>query len=104
MADTTGWDTGPVLLLAGVLAETGEKERAEKLVATLRGMIPVGLIFYHLVCSEIDAAIDWYERAIEQRQPVAAQWASSAGGPFKSLRASPRWPKLARMMNLPGTA
>ena len=65
-------------------------------------MILEGMVFYHLVCSEIDAAIDWYERAIEQRQPMAAMFASA--GFFKPLRASPRWAKLARMMNLPETA
>ena len=41
----------------------------------MRGMSPAGMILYHLVYSEIDAAIDWYERGIEQRQPVAAQLA-----------------------------
>ena len=58
------------------------------------------MTMYHLVCSEIDAAIDWYERDIELRQPGAAHLASA--GFFKPLRASPRWPKLAKMMNLPG--
>jgi hypothetical protein len=60
------------------------------------------LILYHLVCSEIDAAIDWHERAIERRQPGPAM--SAASGLYKPLRASPRWPKLAKMMNLPGAA
>jgi hypothetical protein len=59
------------------------------------------MIIYYLVCSEIDAAIDCYERAIEQRQPIAAQWASA--GFLRPLRSSPRWLKLARMMNLPET-
>jgi serine/threonine-protein kinase len=88
-------------LLAALLKQRGEKEHAEKLLATLRGMNPLGMIIYHVVCSEIDAAIDWYEHAIEQRQPIAAGWASA--GFFRPLRSSPRWPKLARMMNLPET-
>ena len=96
------WSAPVVGFLAGLRAQAGEKERAEKLIATMRGAIPVGMILYHLVCSEIDAALDWYERAIEQHHPLAAQIAS-AGRPFKILRSSPRWPKLARMMNLPGT-
>jgi len=96
------WNPVVVGFLAGLLARAGEKDRAEKLIATLRGMIPEGMVFYHLVCSEIDAAIDWYERAIEQRQPMAAMFGSA--GLFKPLRASPRWPKLARMMNLPEPA
>jgi hypothetical protein len=85
-------------LLAGLLKQSGEKERAEKLLATLRGMGPIGMIIYHVVCSEIDAAIDWYEHGIEQRQSIAVVWASA--GFLRPLRSSPRWPRLARMMNL----
>jgi hypothetical protein len=88
-------------LLAGLLKQSGQTERAEKLVTTLRGMIPLGMILYHVVCSEDDAAIDWYEHAIEQRLPFAAEWACA--GFFRPLRSNPRWLKLARMMNLPGT-
>jgi tetratricopeptide (TPR) repeat protein len=88
-------------LLAGLLKSSGEKEHAEKLLATLRWMRPLGMIISHVVCSEVDVAIDWYEHAIEQRQPIAAAWA--AAGFFRPLQSSPRWPKLARMMNLPET-
>ena len=44
------WHAEAVGLLAGLLARAGEKERAEKLIATLRGMIPLGMFMYHLVC------------------------------------------------------
>jgi hypothetical protein len=54
---------------------------------------------YYLVCAEIDAAIDAYEIAIEQRHPGAVMTAFA--GFLRPLRASPRWPRLARMMNLP---
>jgi serine/threonine-protein kinase len=94
------FDNRLVGFLAGLLAQAGEKDRAEKLIATIRGTS--GMILYHVVCSEIEAAIEWYERDIELRQPFAAMNASS--GLFKSLRASSRWPKLAKMMNLPGMA
>jgi serine/threonine-protein kinase len=87
-------------LLTGLLKQSSEMERAEKLLTSLRGMGPLGMIIYHLVCSEIDAAIDCYESSIEQRQPIAAQWA--AAGFFRPLRSNPRWPKLARKMNLVG--
>jgi TolB-like protein/Flp pilus assembly protein TadD/predicted Ser/Thr protein kinase len=91
-------------LLAGILKRSGENEHAEKLLTTLRGlswpgMTQLGMIIYHVVSSEIDAAIDWYEQAIEQRQPIAPKCA--AAGFFRPLRESPRWPRLARMMNLP---
>ena len=85
------------------MKQNGENEQAE---ATLRGMsppavFPGGMLIYHLVCSEIDAAVDVYERAIEQRYAMAAMWASA--GFLRPLRSSPRWPKLARMMNLAET-
>ena len=60
-----------------------------------------GRVEYHLMCSEIDAAADWYENVIEERNPFAVVFAKNPLG--KALRASPRWPKLARMMNLPET-
>ncbi len=93
------WSAMAAGFLAGLLTRSGEKGRAEKLIHSMRGLIPGGMILYHLVCEDIDAALDWYERAIEQRQPVAALLASA--GYVKPVRASPRWPKLAKMMNLP---
>jgi hypothetical protein len=36
-------------LLAGLLKQSGEKERAEKLLASLRGMSSLGTIIYHVV-------------------------------------------------------
>ena len=85
--------------LAGLLAKAGERERAEKLIATMTGAIPIGMMMYHLVCGEVDAAIDWYEKDIELRRPNGPMIAFA--GFIKPLRASPRWPKVARMMNLP---
>ncbi|HUC30735.1 MAG TPA: tetratricopeptide repeat protein, partial [Candidatus Acidoferrum sp.] len=95
------WDPVATGFLAGLLMQSDEKERAGKLISTMRGMVPAAMIMYHLVCSEIDSAIDWYERDIELRQPGAAMLACSCL--LKPLRASPRWAKLAKMMNLPGT-
>jgi TolB-like protein/Tfp pilus assembly protein PilF len=85
-------------LLAGLMKQSGENEQAE---ATRRGMRPLGMLVYHVVCLEIDAALDVYERAIEQRDAPAAMWASA--GFLRPLRSNSRWHKLARMMNLPET-
>jgi hypothetical protein len=52
-----------------------------------------------VLCSEIDAAADWYEKAIQERDPFVVVFARISYG--KVLRESPRWPKLAKMMNLP---
>jgi eukaryotic-like serine/threonine-protein kinase len=91
------WDPVPVGFLARLLMDAGEKDRAKELLVNLSKMFPAGMVTYHLCGSEIDAALDWYEKAIEQHQPFAAWWASSAQ--LRPLRASPRWPKLAKMMN-----
>jgi eukaryotic-like serine/threonine-protein kinase len=95
------WDAVATGFLAHVLMQAGEKDRAQELLARLPGMSPSGMVRYLLVASDIDTAIDWYERGIEQHEPSVALWASAAF--LKPLRSSPRWPKLATMMNLPGT-
>jgi hypothetical protein len=96
------WEPSTVRLLAGLLTRSGEKDRAEKLLATIPEANSGGMATYYLVCSDIDAAIDRYQRNIEQRD-LRAPLVASAGF-LKPLRAHPRWPKLAKMMNLPGTA
>ena len=93
-------------LFAGTLARAGERARAETLIESIkdapgRFVAPSGMVLYHLVCSEIDAAADWFEKAIETRDPTLVPWLRL---PLtKPLRASPRWPKIAAMMNLPET-
>jgi Flp pilus assembly protein TadD len=52
------WSATAVGFLAGLLALTGEEERAEKLIESMHEMIAVGMIWYHLVCGHIDAVID----------------------------------------------
>lgn len=86
-------------LLAGILAKSGDKQRAEQLYGGLARDYYEGKIMYHLICSEIDEVLNWYERNIERRYPGAAILA--AAGFHKPTRSSPRWPRLASMMNLP---
>ena len=88
------------------MARTGQRGRAEALIGQLSkaqgGFVaPSGMVLYHLICSEIDAAADWFEKAIESRDPLLVPWIRLPLA--KPLRASPRWPKIARMMNLPET-
>jgi eukaryotic-like serine/threonine-protein kinase len=88
-------------LLAASLVRLGEKERAVALLKEL-GDSPTpiwGRTWYHLLCSEIDAAADWYEKMIDARDLFAVVYANSLY--TDELRASPHWAKLARMMNLP---
>jgi serine/threonine-protein kinase len=88
-------------MLAGALVRLGEETRAEGLIREM-GEAPrpiVGRVLYHVLCSETEPAADWYERAIEQRDPFALVFAN---GPLCStIRQTCRWPKLASMMNLP---
>ena len=85
--------------LAALLVRTGDSSRAETLLEELRsGTVwgaPTGMAMFHALCGELDQAADWVERAIEARYPRLV----SIFGPF--MRSSPRWPALARIMNLP---
>ena len=63
------------------------------------GAKPIGMTMCHLVCGEVDAALDWYQEDIEQRRPNGPMVAFA--GFLRPLRASPRWSKVARLMNLP---
>ena len=88
-------------IMAGSLVRVGDKLRAEEVVGQM-GETPrpiFGRVLYHVLCGDIDAAADWYERAIEEREPFALVFAKT---PLTSdFRQSRRWPQLARMMNLP---
>jgi len=91
-------------MLAGALVRVGEHARAEQMIREL-GDTPrplIGRVLYHWCCEETDQAADWYERAINGRDPFALVFAD---GPLGSaFRASSRWPKLASMMKLPESA
>jgi hypothetical protein len=80
-------------LLAGILRRLGENHHADELLTALK---PSGLFMYHMVLSEFDAAADCCAKAIAQGdvQPLMWIWGYT-------LRSTPHWPALARMMNLP---
>ena len=95
------WNSMATGMLAAALVRVGERDRAEALIAQM-GDRPVplwGRVAYHLLCSQIDAAADWYEKAIRERDPFAVVFAAIPYG--NHLRESRHWPKLAKMMNLP---
>jgi TolB-like protein/tRNA A-37 threonylcarbamoyl transferase component Bud32/Tfp pilus assembly protein PilF len=83
-------------LLAGILALSGDKKQADDLLKDTR---PMGMVVYHLLCSDIEAAAEWYQKALEQHDLSAMLL--NATSFLKPLRASSRWPALAKMMNLP---
>jgi serine/threonine-protein kinase len=89
-------------LFAALLVRTGDRGRAETVLQGVRDQqsygAPVALLIFHSVCGEIDAAADWVAKAIAQRFPLIF---SLLRGPIgKSLRSSPHWPGLLKLVNL----
>ena len=90
----------PLGLLAGTLVRLGDTARAAELIRQMGDdPLPVwGRVLYHLVCGEIAAAADWFERMIQHREPFAVVYARAPI--VKPLRESSRWRTLGEMMNL----
>jgi TolB-like protein len=99
------WYPPAIGQFAGLLARTGQAERAEELTRRLRPGeafgTPCGLATYYLMLGELDNAADWFERSIEQRDlgVVLALAAGAFGGHM--MWTSPRWPRLSALMKLP---
>ena len=84
-----------------LLCASGDTDRAAALIRQ-QGDSPTplyGRALYHLYCSEIDAAAEWWAKMIEQRELFAVEFVSSPE--VRPLRESPHWPRLAALMNLP---
>jgi tetratricopeptide (TPR) repeat protein len=97
------WGLSVSGVYAGLSIRTGEQDRGKELAQKLGSGeaygAPMGLAIFHTCAGELDPAADWSEKAIEERHPTVAPYLQSAIG--EPLRASPRWPKLAALMNLP---
>ncbi len=89
--------------LAGSLSRIGKESRAQELVQQLLPGeaygAPLGLYFFHILTGNISEAADWMEKAIGQREPGIVSYVLCPLA--KPLRESPRWPTIAKMMNLP---
>jgi len=101
--DLSPWYPMSIGLYAGMLVRTGQagqgKELAQKLGSGETHGAATGWAIFHTCCGEIDLAADWYGKAIEERDSLVNSMMQSAMG--EPVRASPRWPKLAALMNLP---
>ncbi len=90
-------------LYAALLVRMGEPDRGREILKALGAGEAYGasrgLAHFHSLCGDIDAAADWCERAIEERDPSILVFLQSKSG--ETLRASPRWPGLAALMKLP---
>jgi serine/threonine-protein kinase len=102
----TPWYAPSIGVYAGMLVRTGQtdqgRELARKLGSGERYGASMGWAIFHTCCNEIDAAADWYEKAIEERDSLIMSTLGAAIG--EPVRASTRWPKLAAMMNLPAAS
>ncbi len=98
------WNVRVIAILAAVLIQSGERVRADALVEKLNASAnaygtPMALAVFHAMCGETDAAADWIEKAIEQRDPSVIGYLRTPL--MKVVQSSARWPALATRMNLP---
>ena len=99
IAPSMPWVAG---LAAGALQMSGQTARAEELLAKLLPGdaygAPAGLCVHALVCGDVDRAVEWAGKTVEQRVP-AFIW--EIVRPYESrLRQSAGWPALLKKMNL----
>jgi TolB-like protein len=100
------WYRATIGLYAALLVRMGQPERGKEVLKELGSSETYGwargMALFHTCCDQIDLAADSFEKAIQERDPHAAVILQSAVG--TPLRLSPRWPRLAALMNLPASA
>jgi TolB-like protein/predicted Ser/Thr protein kinase len=95
------WCPYSIGVMAAALANDGQANRAEPLLAALQGDPyggPVGLAVYFLARGEIEQAVEWSAKAAEQRFPAFIPRLIRTFEP--SLRRSAAWPGVLKKMNL----
>ena len=95
------WCPYSIGVMAGALANEGQTDRAEALVNGLRADVygvPVALAVYHVARGDIEQAVEWAGRAIDQRFSAIIPRLIRAFEP--SLRRSAAWPDVLKKMNL----
>ena len=95
------WCPYSIGVMAAALANEGQENSAEPLLVALRGDAyggPVGLAVYYLARGEIEQAVEWSGKAVEQRFPAFIPRVIRAFEP--SLRRSAAWPDVLTKMNL----
>jgi eukaryotic-like serine/threonine-protein kinase len=88
-------------LRAGLLRRTGDTQQAEALLARFPPGsygAPVALTCVHLVCGDIDDAVEWAAKAVDERHPV---FIADLIRPYQALfRTSAAWPALLEKLGL----
>ena len=97
------WYAPGVGIYAGALVRTGDREGGREVARSLGSPenygVSIGWALFHTTCGELDAAAEWFARAIEERYSMVGAFLQSAIG--QPLRRSAHWPSLARLRNLP---
>jgi tetratricopeptide (TPR) repeat protein len=97
------WYPDAIAILSASPRKNGEEREAQELLQGLGPGDAVGVsrahATFHLLCGEVDRGADWAEKAIEQRDVSMMFYLRFLVS--KQLRAGARWPKIAKMMNLP---
>jgi len=97
------WCPYSIGMMAAALANQGHADRAEPLLAALRGDTyggPVGLAVYFLARGQIEQAVESSAEAVQQRFPAFIPRMIRAFEP--SLRRSAAWPGVLKKINLAG--
>ncbi len=96
------WSPDTIGVLVGLTRRNGE-EVESTLAKALGSGEAIGdaraHALNHLLCGEIDEGADWAEKAIEERDASMMVYLRFVVS--RRLRASHRWPKIAKMINLP---
>jgi len=96
------WYPDTTAVLAALTRRNGEAAESQSLEKALGAGDAPGDAHvhaqFHLLCGEVDQGADWVEKAIEQRDQSMMVYLRFSV--CKELRASHRWPKIAKMLNL----
>jgi TolB-like protein len=99
---TAPWYPDTIAVLAALTRRNGEAVESQSLVQALGAGDAIGdapaHALLHLLCGELDPGADWAEKAIAQRSFSMMIYLRFAV--CRELRASARWPRIARMLNL----
>jgi serine/threonine protein kinase/Tfp pilus assembly protein PilF len=103
---TIPWHAMAVGLYAGTLTRAGDSHRAIRVIRQISDGeaygAPYGLTVYHAVIGDVDKALHWLEKSIEQRYVSGVfQLLHSPLG--RLLSSSSRWPALVNQLNLNAT-
>jgi tetratricopeptide (TPR) repeat protein len=96
------WSPDTIGVLAGLTRRNGGEVESSLANALGSGEAPGDArahALFHLLCGEIDEGADWVEKAVAQRDSSMMVYLRYVVS--KSLRASHRWPPIAKMINLP---